>query len=838
MNLPGKEPRAVSVSFYRDWTPARRRIFWLVVIFMPIFFFTVLFFFFAKSPVVAQTPGVITVCQSGCDQSDLQRTLDSAAPGTRIVLRAGEEYKGNFLLPYKEGSDPIVIESSAMDRLPLPGFRVQATDAEFMPRLVPADRTMPVLRTGPEETYVQRVNPGTDTLIFESDHGYVDGEPIACWADPNPPPGLVVNKTYYVKRVSASSVQISETPGGPPVDLQGGPQPRYFRCNTERVGSHYTIRGIELAVARGAVQEYHLVEMGSSYAMSRAGLSVDLQLDRVYIHGYPDQNGPRMCLLINAREFKVMGSRIEHCNKEGEEGKGITMIMAPGPGLIQNNYIEGGSINLLMGGDFVRILGLVSGDSGGIEIFGNHFFKPLRLKYSAGNGGTSNPTGQCSGGSFLNVATGDRFVCDSNNRWAPAPVCTTGEYFRRADVAQTCVGGACWECSAEGKYVRSTQYRSGSYAVKNLLEIKSGINIYVHGNVFENNWPNADQSGIGVMLVSQVSQYNANGWVRGENITFANNILRNSSQGLRVSSEGNTVFGASNRNVRVLNNLLYDIGATATPSIASTDARPISFAGECVDCQFTNNTVVSGVSGGTGLYFDTKPITNFRFTNNIFSSNRYGVLGDGGLPLSYYLPGKPVMSNNVMESEAPDGQRFAPGANRIVGPAVDLYTDRRARNFRLKPTSPFSAACTTGCEYTSDNQADVGADLDRVEQETSGAVAGTPNWNDLISLRVESVEATKATLVYYIRDDQDRCTLAVSTNPSFRDSIADVDPAAGDGRELDNREGNLVDGAMRTFIVGTREPLTPETQYYFRLRCASGRQSGAFKTVPAPPPAP
>ena len=146
--------------------------------------------------------------------------------------------------------------------------------------------------------------------------------------------------------------------------------------------------------------------------------------------------------------------------------------------------------------------------------------------------------------------------------------------------------------------MRSSQYRSGSYWTKNLLEIKSGINIFLHGNVFENNWPNADQSGIGVVLVAQVSQYNANGWVRGENIPFTNNILRNSSQGLRIGSEGSTVFGAPNRNVRVLNNLLYDIGATATPSHDATARRA------CGDppgnpCRCTHHSIITGTAMST-----------------------------------------------------------------------------------------------------------------------------------------------------------------------------------------------------------------------------------------------
>lgn len=802
---------------------------------MPLVILLLLAFFLTRPTAHAQPTDAITVCSSGCTYSDLQKAINEAAPGSRIVLTAGQTYTGNFLLPFKgENIAPITIESSAMDQLPPSGFRIQPQHAEFMPKLVAGDRLLPVLRTGADEQYVERVDPATGTVFYGTNHGYVNGDPIAFWTDTALPPGMEMGKVYYVQVVSQTSLRLrtGAAPDSPAVRITGPFPGGRFRSNSVLAGHNYILRGLEFTVGPRAAQEYHLVEIGSTYAMVRQGISNGIELERVYIHGNPDQNGPRMCLLLNARQFTLRDSRLEFCNKEGEEGKGIGIVMAPGPGIIRNNYIEGGSINFLMGGDFVRIAGLVSGDEGGIEIFGNHFYKPLWLKYTAGNAGPSDPRGTCSGGNYLNTESGAVFYCDSDNRWAKAPVCSRGEYYRRADVAQNCGAGACWECGEEGTFVRSTRYRSASYTVKNLFEIKSGINIYVHGNVFENNWSNADQSGVGIWVVSQVAQGNADSWVRGENILFTNNILRNSSQGIRVASEGNTRFGKPNRNVRITNNLLYDIGATATPTISTGDARPISFAGECIDCEFSGNTVLSGVPGGTGVYFDTKPLTDFRFANNIMHANRYGMLGDRGLPLSFYLPGKSVLSNNIMLSDNPESARFAAGNNRIIGPTVPMFTDKAAKNFRLVPNSPFSAACTEKCEYAADNQRDLGADIDRVEQETSGAVSGTPSWDELFGLRIEALEATTASLSYYVRTDE-VCTLNVSTNPSFRTTIPDVDSTVGDNRQSDNREGNQADGPKRTFLLGSIQPLTPDTTYFYKLQCASGSQSGSFKTKPA-----
>ena len=206
-------------------------------------------------------------------------------------------------------------------------------------------------------------------------------------------------------------------------------------------------------------------------------------------------------------------------------------------------------------------------------------------------------------------------------------------------------------------------------------------------------------------------------------------------------------------------------------------------------------------------------------------------MGDGGLPISVYAPGGTIQNNILIADRS--GSRFSPGNNQVVGASSRLFADGKASLFRLQPESPFSAACTAGCEYAADDATDLGANIDRIEQETSGAVTGMPSWNDEIGLSVESVASEKATLSYYIRDEA-VCSLRVSTNASLRTPIADTDAAAGDGRELDNREGNSSEGPLRRFVIGTREPLRPGTQYVFKLTCGARHQTGSLKTEPAP----
>src|SRR3954471_17530799 len=72
-----------------------------------------------------------TVCANNCAYSNLQVALDAAQPGDTILLRAGETFVGNFVLPAKPGSGlPIVIRSDAADAI-LPGDGIRLVPTGF-----------------------------------------------------------------------------------------------------------------------------------------------------------------------------------------------------------------------------------------------------------------------------------------------------------------------------------------------------------------------------------------------------------------------------------------------------------------------------------------------------------------------------------------------------------------------------------------------------------------------------------------------------------------------------------------------------------------------------------
>jgi hypothetical protein len=78
---------------------------------------------------------------------DLQAALDQARPGDVVLLEPGATYTGNFVLPAKDGTRPIMIRTASEDRR-LPGIsgRIDPSHADLLPKLK-SPSAQPALRT-------------------------------------------------------------------------------------------------------------------------------------------------------------------------------------------------------------------------------------------------------------------------------------------------------------------------------------------------------------------------------------------------------------------------------------------------------------------------------------------------------------------------------------------------------------------------------------------------------------------------------------------------------------------------------------------------------------------
>ncbi|MCA9737545.1 MAG: Ig-like domain-containing protein [Gemmatimonadetes bacterium] len=138
--------------------------------------------------------------------------------------------------------------------------------------------------------------------------------------------------------------------------------------------SQYRIMGVEIGLNPSIPLNYHVVRVGESGGAQNtlANVPSDIILDRVYIHGAPNQ-GTKRCVELNASPSAVVDSWLGDCHFNGADAQAILAWNAPGPFKIVNNHLEGSGETVMFGGADPSIANLVPSD---IEIRHNHFYRP------------------------------------------------------------------------------------------------------------------------------------------------------------------------------------------------------------------------------------------------------------------------------------------------------------------------------------------------------------------------------------------------------------------------------------------------------------------------------
>jgi hypothetical protein len=223
-----------------------------------------------------------------------------------------------------------------------------------------------------------------------------------------------------------------------------------------------------------------------------------------------------------------------------------------------------------------------------------------------------------------------------------------------------------------------------SWLVKNHLEMKFGQRVIIDGNVFENNWVQADQNGFAV----QFTVRDENGsvpWAVIQDVTFSNNIVRHSGAGINIY----TTEGQGVRRITIKNNLFDDLTETW-----GGDGRLYQILGGSDSITIDHNTAVHG---SYTIAFNCGPETNFVFTNNIdFSSSGIasGVTQVGTASLNYCAPGATVRGNVI--GGAPASYPFPAGNFMASSLAAVGFVDAANGNYRLSSSSPYAKAATDG----------------------------------------------------------------------------------------------------------------------------------------------
>jgi hypothetical protein len=239
------------------------------------------------------------------------------------------------------------------------------------------------------------------------------------------------------------------------------------------------------------------------------------------------------------------------------------------------------------------------------------------------------------------------------------------------------------------------------WSIKNIFELKNARRVLVDGNIFENNWVDA-QNGFSILLTVR-NQEGTAPWSVVEDVTFTNNVVRHVAAAINILGRDNNNESQQVQRIKLQNNLIYDVGGKQWGGngvfLQISETRNVT-----VD----HNTVMhkGNIITGHGIANEA-----FVFTNNLLPHNEYGVIGDGVGPGNATL--SKYFSNLTFKKNAIAGGRSTlyPPDNFFPATLEDIGKD--GPQFSLSQSSSLKKAGTDG--------RDIGCDLSALEKS-----AGTP----------------------------------------------------------------------------------------------------------------
>ena len=251
----------------------------------------------------------------------------------------------------------------------------------------------------------------------------------------------------------------------------------------------------------------------------------------------------------------------------------------------------------------------------------------------------------------------------------------------------------------------------GVWGVKNLLETKNVRRMLVEGNVFESNW-SGSQAGFAFVLKSE-NQTGDSPWTQSTDITIRYNRIRNTGNVWNIAANPSGAPAVPAARIAITDNVVEDVNTGAYTG----DGHTLQLLGGLSDILYAHNTVVSANGGGaTAVVLGELPvIERLALHSNVFVHGGYGVKGngmsEGKRTLAAFAPGS-LYARNLMVGGGSAADY--PGGNFFVPSMTDVgFVDLTGGNYRL------SVSSYRGRGF---DGRDVGADIDRVDMATRGAV--------------------------------------------------------------------------------------------------------------------
>jgi hypothetical protein len=247
-------------------------------------------------------------------------------------------------------------------------------------------------------------------------------------------------------------------------------------------------------------------------------------------------------------------------------------------------------------------------------------------------------------------------------------------------------------------------WKTQSWVVKNLFELKNAQRVVAEGNVMEYNWLGG-QPGYSVLFTPR-NQGGTAPWTVVQHVVFTNNVVRHVSSAVNILGTDNLAASQVTNDIAIRNNLFVDVSGATYGGVG----RLLLVTGG-VNITFDHNTVFN--DGSSTIYAYGAASQGFTFTNNIIPDNKYGIMGDSSSPgnatIAKYFPNGLFLDNVITAAPAssfPTGNYY-PATMNDVG-----FVDYAGGNYRLAAASAYHNGGSDGT--------DVGANIDAVN-----AAAGT-----------------------------------------------------------------------------------------------------------------
>lgn len=597
------------------------------------------------SAAVPASAATLTVCASGCAYSNFQQALNAAQPGDTILLRAGETFVGNFVLPAKgtSTSAPILIRSDASDSL------LPAAGTRLVPSGYPGGNTA-LSRLA----RLKGVGGGwKNTPVLQtaaSAHNYrlqfldVDGIAQEGW-------GTLIEWGNN----SDAQASLDTVPYGIVLDrvyVHGHPTKGQKRC--------IALNGRALDVI-------------DSYVSACAAFEIDSQA----IAGF---NGPGPFRIIN----NYLEASTENVLFGGADPK-ITGLVPSDIEIKRNLFSKPTAwrnpiLATPSGAPAVTSIG-----GGGALAVATHYFKVVAILSSAGDEAASAPSAEAAvvvrtAGSSVTLTWPAVSKADKYRIYRGTSAGGQNRYMQTTGP----VTSLAYTGSGE---ISGTPPAAKRWNVKNLLELKNAQRVAIDGNTFEYSWA-ASQKGYAILMTPRNQGGNAP-WSVVRDISLTNNVIRHVAGGIDIL--GTDYEHPSQRTTTILirNNLVYDVSSTWGGE------HFLLMTGAPVGVTVDHNTIHQD---RMIILADGDPIPSFTLTNNIAPHNEYGIFGSGAgfgnSALAAYFPDAIVRRNAIGGAVAslypPDN--YYPDMATFNAQFVDVG----ANDFRLVTGSIFKGVGTDG----------------------------------------------------------------------------------------------------------------------------------------------